>query len=452
MSNHGMLRTLIAAPAAKGLRGVLTPPGDKSISHRAIMLASLSEGITEINGFLAGDDNLATATMFAQMGADITWCNKEKTHVRIKGCGLHGLQEPFNVLDAGNSGTCARLISGILAGQTFFSVLNGDDSLRGRPMLRVINPLRSMGANCDGRGNGSLLPLAIRGGNLQALDYTSPVASAQIKSCILFAALFADGETRVREPRPSRDHTERMLPLFGQPVQIDADGTIHLQATGSLHAPADILNIPADPSSACFFAVAASIIADSNLHIHHVGINPRRDGWRRILQRMQANITTSTTPNYEACEPAADLVVQNAALQNCSLDAGDIPDAIDEFPVLFVAAALSEGTFLLQNAKELRVKESDRIASMCTALQTCGVSLQEHDDGVRIDGIGNGNKLRGGVTVDAKGDHRIAMAMAIAAQCADAPIRILNAGAITTSFPQFVTMAQSCGMQVRWDD
>ncbi|MDQ6987620.1 MAG: 3-phosphoshikimate 1-carboxyvinyltransferase [Mariprofundaceae bacterium] len=438
---------LIAGPAAGPLRGDLTPPGDKSMSHRAVMLAALADGISEIHGFLPGEDNLSTAQMFVQMGVRIDWLNSEKTSLRIHGVGLHGLREAEKVLDAGNAGTCARLMMGVLAGQSFTSTLTGDASLRSRPMQRVSEPVQRMGAVVKGSDNGKHLPITIRGGNLHGIDYVSPVASAQIKSCVLLAGLFADGETTIREPRPSRDHTERMLPLFAQSVNIDDDGTIRLQPQQRLIAPDAPILIPADPSSAAFFAVAASLVADSELLIHGIGINPRRDGWRHILADMQADIRLLD----EICvgdEPVADFAIRSAQLYGMQVNPANVPDAIDEFPVLFVAAALADGTFLLQGAGELRVKESDRISVMANALNACGAHIEERPDGIRINGC---NTLQGGVEIDAKGDHRIAMAMAVAAQRADSDIRIRNAAAIATSFPDFVSIAQRIGMNVRWE-
>ncbi|MDQ6989996.1 MAG: 3-phosphoshikimate 1-carboxyvinyltransferase [Mariprofundaceae bacterium] len=439
--------TLIAGPAKGPLKGNITVPGDKSMSHRAIMLGALAEGVTKIEGFLPGDDNFATAAMFEAMGAKVTWLNAEKTTLTVEGVGLYGLKEPENVLDAGNSGTAARLITGILAGQDFHSVMVGDASLHSRPMQRVADPVRVMGATVDGREGGHKMPLSIRGGQLKGIDFVSPVASAQVKSCVLLAGLFADGETTVTEPKATRDHTERMLPLFGQAVErIDAL-QVRLKPAGKLVAPKDTVKIPADPSSATFFAVAASLIEGSDILLDSIGINPRRDGWRRVLADMQADLSFEREGKVGA-EPVADIRVQAAALQGMQVNPDDIPDAIDEFPVLFVAAALSQGTFVLQEAEELRVKESDRIATMVAALQACGANIEEKEDGVIIQGKAS---LNGGVTVDAHGDHRIAMAMAVAAQKMDSEIRIENAAAIATSFPSFVDLAQNIGMNVRWE-
>ncbi|RMH62081.1 MAG: 3-phosphoshikimate 1-carboxyvinyltransferase [Zetaproteobacteria bacterium] len=439
--------TLIAGPAEERLSGAIKVPGDKSISHRAVMLAALAEGETRIDGFLPGEDCLATAKMFADMGVAIDWLNEDKTSLKVCGNGLHGLKPPTGVLDAGNSGTCVRLMAGVLAGQPFEATLTGDASLRRRPMRRVVDPLRRMGAVVRGEDDGNLLPITIRGGRLRAIDFESPVASAQVKSCVLLAGLYADGRTTVREPRPTRDHTERMLPLFGQPVDRMDDGRIALTPRGRLLAPEGAVSIPADPSSAAFFAVAASIVPSSRIRLMGVGMNPRRDGWLRILRDMGGWIGVHAGSDVGG-EPVADVEIAYQRLEGVEVNPADVPDAIDEFPILFVAASLANGAFVLRGAEELRVKESDRIATMAKGLSAMGVSIEEHPDGVVIQG---GARLRGGVCVDAKGDHRIAMAMAVAAQMADAPIEIHNAAAIDTSFPGFVPLAQVCGMNVHWE-
>ncbi len=440
--------TLIAGPAVGPLQGSITVPGDKSMSHRAVMLASLADGVTEIHGFLPGEDNLSTAQMFVDMGVRIEWLNDQKTSLRIHGVGLHGLKQSAQMLDAGNAGTCVRLMTGILAGQSFASTVGGDASLCKRPMRRVTDPVRRMGAHVDGPDGGNLLPLTISGGKLSAIEHCSEVASAQVKSCVLLAGLYADGVTTVREPKPSRDHTERMLPLFGQPVDITDDGTIALQPADALHAPEQPVHIPADPSSACFFAVAASLVPGSDVSFQSIGINPRRDGWRRVLLAMGAGITLNNEQSVGE-EPVADLSVEAGGLHGMHVDPNDVPDAIDEFPVLFSAAALADGQFVLEGAEELRVKESDRIAAMAVALQAAGADIEERADGVLIRGV---PQLRGDIDVDAHGDHRIAMAMAVAAQRAEGEIRIHNAAAIATSFPNFVPLAQAIGMNVRWSD
>ncbi|MFQ5355253.1 MAG: 3-phosphoshikimate 1-carboxyvinyltransferase [Mariprofundaceae bacterium] len=438
-------RVLIAGPARSSLQGDLVLPGDKSISHRVTMLGSLAEGVTEVSGFLPGEDNLATLHMFRQMGIRTEWLNHDKTRLLIHGAGLHGLDEPENVLEAGNSGTCVRLMAGILAGQSFFSVVNGDASLRSRPMERVISPLRKMGAAIDGRDSAKKLPFTIRGGALQGIHFQSAVASAQVKSCVLFAALFAEGETSVTEPALSRDHTENLLPVFGQDVSVHGR-TVSLFPGDILRAPDGCLAIPADPSSACFFAVASTLIARSSVRLRQVGVNPRRDGWRRILGSMGAKINLEEKALLGS-EQVADIVVQAGNLGSITVEKTDIVDAIDEFPALFVAAALADGEFTLTGAEELRAKESDRIGTMATALNKMGVVVDQLEDGLRIQGRA---ELKGGVRIDACHDHRIAMAMSVAAQRADADIEIINAEAIATSFPDFVPMAQGLGMNVCW--
>ena len=440
--------TLIAGPAKGALSGSITVPGDKSMSHRAVMLASLADGVTEIDGFLPGEDNLATAQMFVDMGVRIDWLNEEKTRLRVHGVGLHGLKQPAKALDAGNSGTCVRLMTGVLAGQSFESTLTGDESLQKRPMQRVADPVRRMGATVGGKDGGSMLPLIIRGGRLKAIHHVSGVASAQVKSCVLLAGLYAEGTTMVNEPKPTRDHTERMLPLFGQPVSVNVNGTIMLDPTGKLEAPEGIVRIPADPSSACFFAVAASLVEGSELRINGIGINPRRDGWRRIMLGMAADLEMANETSVGE-EPVADVLARASKLKGIRVNPDDVPDAIDEFPVLFAAATQAEGDFVLAEAEELRVKESDRIAVMAAALRNAGAEIEERFDGATIRG---GIALQGGQVVDARGDHRIAMAMAVAAQRANGEIRIENAAAINTSFPNFVALAQSVGMNVRWED
>lgn len=439
--------TLIAGPAAGPLKGRVSIPGDKSMSHRAVMLASLADGITEIHGFLPGEDNLATAQMFVDMGVQIDWLNEEKTSLRVHGVGLHGLKQPSGMLDAGNSGTCVRLMTGVLAGQSFAATMTGDASLRKRPMRRVVDPVRCMGATVEDNDGGDLLPITVHGGNLKAIDHISEVASAQVKSCVLLAGLYADGETTVKEPRPTRDHTERMLPLFGQPVDVDENGVIHLTPVGRLTAPSEAVYIPADPSSATFFGVAASLVPGSDVTLERIGTNPLRNGWSRILAGMGGNLGLENKGSVGE-ESVADIHVTYAGLKGIAVDPADVPDAIDEFPALFAAASLADGEFLLTGAEELRVKESDRIAVMAAALIEAGAGIEEFPDGAKI----AGGSLKGGCRIDACGDHRIAMAMAVAAQCAEAPITIENAAAIATSFPGFVPLAQQLGMNVRWSD
>ena len=439
--------TLIAGPAAGPLQGRVTVPGDKSMSHRAVMLASLASGMTEIHGFLPGEDNLATAQMFVDMGVRIEWLNEEKTSLKVYGVGLHGLKQPSKMLDAGNSGTCVRLMAGVLAGQNFSATMTGDASLCKRPMKRVVDPIRKMRATVQGKDDGNLLPLTISGGRLKAIKHVSEVASAQVKSCVLLAGLFAEGETTVREPRPTRDHTERMLPLFGQSVRVDDEDIIHLKPVGRLRAPKQAVHIPADPSSAAFFAVAASLVSGSDVTLERIGMNPLRNGWNRILSGMGGSLALENEAQVGK-EQVADIHVVASKLKGLHVNPADVPDAIDEFPVLFAAATLADDEFLLTEAEELRVKESDRIAVMAKALVAAGAEIEEFEDGARI----VGGKLKGGCRIDAEGDHRIAMAMAVAAQCADEEIVIENAAAIATSFPGFVDLAQKLGMNVHWQE
>ncbi len=437
---------LIAGPAERPLAGRVRVPGDKSISHRAVMLAALAHGETRIEGFLPAADTLATARIMERLGARVRWEDEARTRLRVVGTGMR-LRAPDDVLDAGNSGTCARLLLGILAGQPFAARVDGDASLRRRPMRRVTVPLAAMGARFP-EGDAHL-PLVIEGRRpLAAIAHRPEAPSAQVKSAVLLAGLFADGETAVEEIRPTRDHTERMLPVFGQPVAREGLRVAVRPAEG-LRAPRHALAVPADPSSAAFLAAAALLVPGSRVALAEVGTNPRRDGWRRILARMGAAIAEEH-PRRLGEEPVADLVVEGGRpLRGVTLGGGDVPDAIDEFPVLFALAALADGVFELSGASELRVKESDRIAAMAENLAAMGARVEERDDGVRIVGV---EALEGGVELDARHDHRVAMALAVAAQRARRPVRIVHAAEIATSFPNFVELAQALGMQVRWED
>ncbi len=441
-----MPETLLAGPAQAPLAGRVRVPGDKSISHRAVMLAALAAGETRIEGFLPAADTLATARIMEALGAKVIWESEDKTRLRVLGTGMR-LQAPSAVLDAGNSGTCARLLLGILAGQPFAARVDGDASLRRRPMRRVTRPLAEMGARFP-EGD-EHLPLVIEGRRpLAAITHRPEVPSAQVKSAILLAGLFAEGTTIVEEVRPTRDHTERMLPVFSQPI-VREGRRVQLHPKGALQAPVMPLVVPADPSSAAFLAAAALLVPGSRVELVEVGTNPRRDGWRRILARMGAEMTEDRR-RLLGEEPVADFVVESVPqLKGVVVHEAEVPDAIDEFPVLFVVAALAEGVFELRGAAELRVKESDRIAVMAENLAKMGARVQERADGVRIEGV---RTLQGGVELDAQHDHRIAMALAVAAQRASAPVRIRHAAEIATSFPSFVELAQAIGMQVRWED
>jgi len=413
-------------------------PGDKSISHRAIMLGALADGVTHVSGFLEGEDSLATLKAFAAMGVRIE--GPDEGNVMIQGVGLRGLKAPPGPLDLGNSGTSMRLLSGLLAGQTFDVELIGDSSLMGRPMRRVTEPLGRMGARIDTTAGGTA-PLRIHGGQtLRGINYAMPMASAQVKSSLLLAGLYAGGRTCVSEPAPTRDHTERMLVGMGYPVNRDGDW-ICLDGGGRLKAT-DI-DVPADISSAAFFLVGASIAPGSELVLEHVGVNPTRTGVLDILKRMGADIRIERQRECGG-EPVADLVVRSAELEGIEIPPELVPLAIDEFPVLFVAAACARGTTLLTGAEELRVKESDRIQVMADGLQRLGIDARPTPDGLVI----QGGQLRGG-SVDSHGDHRIAMAFAMAALRATGPIEIEDCANVNTSFPGFVALASRCGLGIR---
>lgn len=431
-----MSRAWIASPGAP-LRGELAVPGDKSISHRAIMLGAIAEGTTRIEGFLEGEDTRATAAIFRRLGVRI---EAPSDGVRIvHGVGLHGLKPADGSLDCGNAGTAMRLLAGLLAGQRFDSVLVGDASLSARPMRRVIEPLAAMGAVIeaeDGRA-----PLRIRGGQpLRGIDYTLPVASAQVKSALLLAGLYADGETHVREPHPTRDYSERMLAAFGASCAfVPGEAAI----LGGFPLQARDVQVPADFSSAAFFIVAASVVPGSELLLRRVGMNPRRTGLLHVLRAMGADIV-ALHPGEQGGEPVADLRVRHAPLRGIEVPAQHVPDMIDEFPALFVAAACAEGATVVRGAAELRVKESDRIATMAAGLRALGIRVDEAPDGATI----AGGPLQGG-EVDAHGDHRIAMSLCVAAQVAAGAVRIADVDNVATSFPGFDDLARGAGFGLR---
>jgi 3-phosphoshikimate 1-carboxyvinyltransferase len=417
------------------LTGRIRVPGDKSISHRAVMLAAIAEGTSRITGFLEGEDTRATAHVFEQLGVRI---EAPSPSVRIvHGVGLDGLRCAGSPLDCGNAGTGMRLLAGLLAGQAFDSVLIGDESLSRRPMRRVTEPLSRMGAQIETTADG-LPPLRIRGGaRLHGIDYASPVASAQVKSAVLLAGLYAEGTTSVTEPRPTRDYTERMLRAFGADVEFSPGyarvaGRPRLRATG--------VHVPADFSSAAFFIVAASIVPGSDLVIEGVGMNARRTGLLGVLRLMGADVEADALRD-EGGEPVADLRVRAAPLCGIDVPQPQVPDMIDEFPALFAAAACARGRTVVRGAEELRVKESDRIASMAGALRACGIRVDESHDGAVIEG----GAPHGG-QVDSHGDHRIAMATAVLAQCAAQPVRIADVANVATSFPGFLECANAVGM------
>ncbi|WP_159015837.1 3-phosphoshikimate 1-carboxyvinyltransferase [Cognatiluteimonas profundi] len=435
MSNHQVPGWISAR--GRSLHGSLVVPGDKSISHRAIMLAAIADGVSRIDGFLEGADTLATAAAFAAMGVRI---EAPDSAVRIvHGVGVDGLQRPVAELECGNAGTAMRLLTGLLAGQSFDATLVGDASLSRRPMQRVIDPLRAMGARIQ--SDHGLPPLRITGGaSLEAIDYVLPVASAQVKSALLLAGLYANGETRIREPQPTRDYSERMLQAFG--AQLDfAPG--HAQLRGRQRLRATNVSVPADFSSAAFFIVAATLVPGSDIRLERVGINPRRTGLLAVLRLMGADIRVENTivPGGEA---VADLVVRHAPLRGIDVPAVHVADMIDEFPVLFVAAACATGQTRITGASELRVKESDRIATMSAGLRALGIRVDESDDGATI----HGGRLRGG-TVDSHGDHRVAMAFAVAGQCADDGVQIGDVANVATSFPGFEALAMRAGFSLQ---
>lgn len=432
-----MMNCLFHIQPGGTLRGTLRVPGDKSISHRAIMLGAVAEGVTTISGFLEGEDCLATLQAFRAMGVTIE--QAAAGQVIVHGVGLHGLHAPAQALDVGNSGTSMRLMSGLLAGQAFDSILSGDQSLQRRPMRRVTEPLAHMGARID--STAGCAPLHVHGGQaLHGIDYVLPMASAQVKSCLLLAGLYADGMTRITEPAATRDHTERMLQGFGYPVQREDQYTVSLHGGGTLRGTP--LDIPADISSAAFFLVAASIAPGSDLLLEHVGINPTRTGVIEILRLMGADIEVLNA-RLAGGEMVADLRVRYAPLHGIRIPEPLVPLAIDEFPALFIAAACAEGVTILSGAAELRVKESDRIQVMADGLRQLGISAEPTADGIIIHG-----GLLGGATLASHNDHRIAMSFAIAALRASAAITVRDCATVNTSFPNFAPLAASVGLAI----
>lgn len=436
----------IAKPGGS-LSGEFRVPGDKSISHRSIMLGSLAEGTTEVSGFLEGEDSLATLQAFRDMGVVIE--GPHRGRVTVHGVGLHGLKTPPGALYLGNSGTSMRLLSGLMAAQNFDVEMTGDESLSKRPMGRVADPLRTMGAVIESAENGRP-PLNIKGsesaadGNaLQGIHYELPMASAQVKSCLLLAGLYAEGETTVIEPAPTRDHTERMLKGFGYDVLVEGP-KVTVKSGGKLTATQ--IDVPSDISSAAFFMVAASIAKDSDITLQHVGINPTRIGVINILRLMGANIDLLNEREVGG-EPVADIRIRSAQLKGIQIPEDQVPLAIDEFPSIFVAAACAEGTTVLTGAEELRVKESDRIQAMVDGLQILGVDARGTEDGAIIKGFGAAGSFGGG-EVDSVDDHRIAMSFTIASLRGSAPILVKDCANVATSFPGFVELASGAGIQV----
>lgn len=419
------------------LNGTFRVPGDKSISHRSIMLGSLAEGVTQVSGFLEGEDSLATLNAFRAMGVEIE--GPTNGNVTIHGVGLHGLKKPEKELDVGNSGTSIRLLAGILSAQDFDATMVGDESLNKRPMRRVTVPLAQMNTVVETNEDGTP-PLTIKGGKkLTGFHYDMPVASAQVKSCILLAGLYATGETCVTEPAPTRDHTERMLRGLGYDVITDGN-KICLKGGGKLTATN--IDVPADISSATFFMVGASIAEGSDITLEHVGINPTRIGVINILRLMGANITVLNEREVGG-EPVADIRVRYAKLKGIKIPEEQVPLAIDEFPAIFIAATCAEGETVLTGAKELRVKESDRIQVMADGLITLGIDAQPTEDGIVI----QPGQITGG-TVESHGDHRIAMSFSMAALIANGTININDCANVNTSFPGFVELAKQAGLEI----
>ena len=423
-------------PAAIGDAAV-SVPGDKSVSHRAIMLGSIAEGVSEVSGFLAGEDCLATMAAFRSMGVRIE--RPAATELVVHGAGLRGLQAPRDELDLGNSGTAMRLLAGVLAGQVFSATLTGDKSLTGRPMQRVINPLSRMGA--DIRSRDGKPPLRIRGNpRLKGIDYKLPMASAQVKSAVLLAGLYARGRTTVTEPAVTRDHTERMLRAMGVPVDAQ-EGRISLE--GPVRLQARPVSVPADLSSAAFIILAALLADRADVLIRNVGVNPTRTGVLDILRAMGAAITLES-PRELGGEPVADIRVRSSRLRGIEVDPSLVSLAIDEFPVLFVAAGAANGVTRFTGVGELRVKESDRIAAMAAGLRALGIPVEEFDDGAVV----LGGRFSGGET-QSYGDHRIAMSLAVAGTVADGPVIVRDVASVETSFPGFMACLAGTGADIR---
>lgn len=423
----------IAQPGAP-LRGTLQIPGDKSISHRAVMFAALADGVSTIDGFLEGEDTRATAAIFARMGVRIETPSPSRRVVH--GVGVDGLQAPDGALDCGNAGTGMRLLAGLLAGQRFDTTLIGDASLSKRPMRRVTLPLATMGARIDTESDGTP-PLRIHGGQtLVGFEHTLEVASAQVKSALLLAGLYAQGETEVHEPHPTRDYTERMLAAFGVDIAFSPG---HARLRGGQRLRATDIAVPADFSSAAFYLVAASIVPGSELRLKQVGLNPRRTGLLQALRLMGADIHEENA-GVHGGEAVADLVVRSAPLHGIEVPETLVPDMIDEFPALFIAAACAEGPTVVRGAAELRVKESDRLGVMAAGLRALGLQVEETPDGATIH-----PGVLGGGSIESHNDHRIAMAFAVAGQRATGPVQIRDVATVASSFPGFDTLARSAG-------
>jgi 3-phosphoshikimate 1-carboxyvinyltransferase len=423
--------TSITIKPAASIKGEISVPGDKSISHRSIMLGAIANGTTTVRGFLRGGDNISTMSAFRSMGIQIS---DDGEVVTIQGRGLHGLTEAQDFIDCGNSGTTIRLLTGLLAGQSFFSIVTGDQYLRKRPMKRVVEPLSRMGASLLGRQGSTLAPLAINGRSLNAIGYDSPISSAQVKSAIMLAGLYADGETSVREPSLSRDHSERMFQLFGASVKTFNNG---VTVRGGVELTGQQIEVPGDISSATFFIVAALITPGSELLIRNVGVNPTRTGAVDILREMGGSIELLEQREVSG-EPVADILVRSSRLKGIAISGTVVPRAIDEFPAICVAAACAEGITTVRDAHELRVKETDRIAAMAKNLRLLGVTVDESDDGMTITGV---EQLSGG-SVESFGDHRIAMSLSVAALVSKGGITVSDTECVATSFPTFFSLLE----------
>ena len=410
------------------LRGTLYVPGDKSISHRAVMLGSIASGTTTISNFLAGEDCLSTIDCFRKMGVEILQNGSEVT---VKGRGISGLKEPRDILNVGNSGTTTRLLLGILSGCPFHACLIGDESIAKRPMARVTNPLRQMGAKIDGRENGNYTPISIRGGNLQSINYESPVASAQVKSAILLAGLHAEGTTSVTEPHKSRDHTERMLTLFGGKVISDG---LTVSVDGKQALTGTHVDVPGDISSAAFFLVAGATVPDSEIVLKNVGLNPTRTGILDVLERMGADMIIENVRNEDS-EPFGDITIRTSRLTGVEIEGQLIPRLIDEIPIIALLATQAEGTTVIRDASELRVKETDRIATVVSELTKLGADIEATEDGMIIRGKTKLNATN--CVVDSYGDHRIGMMLAIAACITKGNVTLSRSEAINVSYPSF---------------
>jgi 3-phosphoshikimate 1-carboxyvinyltransferase len=425
------------ASRCNGLKGRFRVPGDKSISHRAIMLSALAEGESRIEGFLEGEDTRATARIFSQLGVRIETPNPQTRLVH--GVGLHGLKASRQALDCGNAGTGMRLLTGLLSAQAFDSVLVGDASLSKRPMARVIGRLRLLGADIEAH-EGNFAPLAIHGGRvLRGRRIETEVASAQVKSALVLAALYAEGETEIIEPKPTRDYTESMLQALGWPIDFEP-GCVRVRSGG--HLRAGLIQIPGDISSAAFLIAAALLVPDSDVVLENVGINPRRTGILQAFKLMGANIELENQ-GLQSGERVADIHVRTSTLRGITLPEHLVPDMIDECPIFFVAAALAQGQTRASGLAELRVKESDRIASMVAGLRAMGAQVQETADSIEI----NGGELRS-ASIDSFEDHRVAMSFAVAGQCSAGVTQIRDCANVATSFPGFIALAQAAGMRL----